>query len=286
MVKQILIVKHLFQRAERTLAESGPIASGLAISLLQDATELMLWTVAKELNPELTAKQQSFDALWEKVDEAILARNGERLIGRAKLIELNKARVIFKHYGVLPDKSDATRFLPYAHEFLAHVSNLVFWVDFDRVSLVELLSPGEIKTLLTRAREHHGTGQYREAVIETYKAQQLLIGRMVGLVPTVADMGNVASSFQNEYERQAIQGLTNYLFKYLDAMRTVVVKSILRISPNKTIGYFGVDGIRTMDGKWHINLAWSTHTEQQSAEFLEQVTDYAVAAQDVLGDLN
>lgn len=45
-----------------------------------------------------------------------LASAGHKLEDRSKLLELNKARVAFKHYGILPASGEAVKFQTYAED--------------------------------------------------------------------------------------------------------------------------------------------------------------------------
>ena len=111
MISQLLVSKKLYHEGCRQLSLNDPISDGLAVSLFQDAVEIYIWTLIKERsidvgkNPEFTNNLGS------------IANSGTSVPLKAKLLELNKARVNFKHYGNLPAHRDAEKFRSYAQDF-------------------------------------------------------------------------------------------------------------------------------------------------------------------------
>ncbi|PTB99790.1 hypothetical protein C9993_01375 [Marinobacter sp. Z-F4-2] len=109
MIEQVVISKRIFLIAEDYSRQSEPLAAGLAISLLQDAVEQLTWCIAK--HQDLDVKDtEGFVSLLKKIEK----KSGELVPQKAKILELNKARIGFKHYGNLPATSESEKFRLYA----------------------------------------------------------------------------------------------------------------------------------------------------------------------------
>lgn len=117
---QHLLTKRLFLEACAFAARSDPVAAGLAISMLQDAAEMMVWSVVKDKG--LPVKDQSgFVANIEAI-----AKAGHSLSFVPELHELNKARVGFKHYGNLPAAGEVNKHRSAVEGFLLNYFSTAF----------------------------------------------------------------------------------------------------------------------------------------------------------------
>src|SRR5437867_4105252 len=71
-LQQLLLVRQLAREADRHLLARSDFDNGLAVSLMQDAVELMLWTACKQHGVNLTDKA-SFDSMIEKLCDPALS---------------------------------------------------------------------------------------------------------------------------------------------------------------------------------------------------------------------
>lgn len=99
--KQLLLAKYILLRGQDLFSRDDPMSGGLAISLSQDSVEILVWTIAKELEAEVRDKDP-FTKLLDSIESAKKNTARPPLPLKAKLLELNSARVNFKHYGNLP----------------------------------------------------------------------------------------------------------------------------------------------------------------------------------------
>lgn len=133
--------------------------------MLQDSAELYVWTLIKARN--LTAKDQTgFVSHIETLQKA-----GVSVPTAAKQLELNKARVGFKHYGNLPASDEAKMHQTYVEELLRAAMLDHFKILFDELSLVDLVTDGQIKARLKMAEHFVVAGSFREAIDELTKAK-------------------------------------------------------------------------------------------------------------------
>ena len=90
-----------------------------------------------------------FTTLLDKVEKS----SEGTLPHKAKMIELNKARVGFKHYGNLPASSEAEKFRSYTYDFLVVASQRYLEVDFEKVSLSSLISDPKVRNHIEAAEK-------------------------------------------------------------------------------------------------------------------------------------
>jgi hypothetical protein len=108
MVKQLILSKWLFMQGEQYCIDD-PISAGLAISIFQDSVEMFIWSLIKKFDVEVD-KITPFYKYFELIKKSQNNRNKDELPLKAKMLELNNARVGFKHFGNLPDAREAQKF--------------------------------------------------------------------------------------------------------------------------------------------------------------------------------
>jgi hypothetical protein len=126
--------------AERSLSRRTSIGHGLAVSVGQDAVELFLRAVMKERHAPGQKMADEFIKAMDYIDAAADGVEQLKVPFRGKLIELNKARVNFKHYGLSPERSDAERLVGYVSQFFDEATPRFFGTSFEDISLADTLS--------------------------------------------------------------------------------------------------------------------------------------------------
>lgn len=140
MIDQALTAKRLYAIGVGYSDSTDPVAAGLSISLFQDSVEHLVWGICKHL--DVSAKDsESFVSLLEKVELA----TGNTVTGKARILELNKARVAFKHYGILPNPTEATKFRAYTYDFLVLACERYLGLEFDNLTELSLISDPQVR---------------------------------------------------------------------------------------------------------------------------------------------
>ncbi len=98
---------------------------------------------------------QYWGALKHKLQESLPQEESMR--------RLNKSRVDLKHYGILPSKLDIEGFRASASNFLQESTPLIFSIEFDSISLVDLVQSEEVRTTLREAKRKFDAGQTEDA---------------------------------------------------------------------------------------------------------------------------
>ena len=170
VIKKIQMVKLLYDLGDSSFRVGDNIEKvGSGVILLQDAVELFLIALCEHLKIEID-DHISFDKYFVKVEKKM----GKEVPFRRQMTALNRQRVIIKHHGVLPNPSECTHFSRQVKDFFIEISNCYFDMDFDSISLVELLNEGVEKEFLKEAEAFLARGEYEECQINCRKVLYLV----------------------------------------------------------------------------------------------------------------
>lgn len=84
--------------------------------------------------------------------------------------ELNKTRTLIQHYGTTPNDNDARRLIFVARDFLAEFWKEAFGVDYDDVSLFDLITNAKVKELLVEAAKGVKAGNHDKTAANSVQA--------------------------------------------------------------------------------------------------------------------
>jgi hypothetical protein len=272
MLTQVLLAKRLYFEARAFATRQDAFSSGVAISMLQDAVELYLWALIKEKN--LTAKDQA--GLPTHLE--CLQKAGIHVPHSARLVELNKARVGFKHYGNLPAGSETKKFQTYVDEFFHLAIPEHYKIDFDSLSLVDLVADEKVREVLKLAEQKIAATEFQEAADELAKAKLLLFAAMHRYIPKVShDLSNT------DWILNSIEGGKNlrtfaYLSGNLDTLREYTLVSLLRLSLQDYLFLrSNLPNAHQFDsGEWLINRRRDNYTSEECTKALNCLVNLSV----------
>lgn len=158
----LLDLKSLMEHAIFHLQGGSRIDMRLAINHAHHAVELTLRKKA-----ELLGKNPRD---FPKVMNA-LRNSGIRIPYERQIEELNKARVMTQHYGSIPNEDDVRRLVFVARDFIIDFWKDALNVDYDSVSLTDLIGDDEIRKILKEAEK---TDNHEECVTKSVKATYLV----------------------------------------------------------------------------------------------------------------
>lgn len=149
---RLLLAKYFYSRGCDILRDGGLFDPGLAVSLFQDAVEIMLLACGTVVHASPKEKT-GFEALWDEVNRALVAHSRTPLRMKIQVINLNKARVNFKHSGQVPDARVAESCRLDTSEFLSWAANEYFDKEFASLSLVTFVVDEAERDRLQQALE-------------------------------------------------------------------------------------------------------------------------------------
>lgn len=158
-VRRLAFIKYLYRNGMQALALPTPQA-GASVLLFHDAAELFLG-LAVDVLDVAHPRDDSFMSYWQALDPKI---SPERLTRRDGMHKLNKARVALKHHGMIADRLSLDTFAGTIRDFFLENTPTLFGVSFDDVSLVDLVSPEEVRDQVRKAQEFLTHGAYGDAL--------------------------------------------------------------------------------------------------------------------------
>jgi uncharacterized protein YjaG (DUF416 family) len=143
---------------------------GAGIILLQDSVELFLIAMCEQLKVGSTVNinfPMYFEKIKKKVPDKIIPFEND-------MLKLNKLRVSVKHYGVKPYIDDCKTLHNNVYSFFKEISESHLQIDFDSISLINLLNEGKLKKIMKQAEVDLKENNYRECQIGCRKALYLV----------------------------------------------------------------------------------------------------------------
>lgn len=171
LAQRLSLPKFLLREANRVLERPGPYSNGLATSILQDATESFLRTVAIQCRVSISPKQ-SFSEVLGKVAHEIQSVAEHKVV----LTRLNNARVMFKHDGLsASERREVIAFAANVESFLTEVSAAELNVDFTTVSLAGAISHRRTENWIEKAEKALDARDFEGAVQNTSGAMAIYL---------------------------------------------------------------------------------------------------------------
>lgn len=282
--KQILLVKYMFEKASEVFDPNDPFACGLSISLMQDSIEAMVWIVIKEYDAPFKPKD-SFEQLWNSIPKAEQNKEKKELPLRAKMVELNKARVNFKHYGNLPDATDATKFISYTEEFLREVARDFLHIDFEEISYADLIKNKHIRNIIKTAEEEYKKEDWGQALIECADAEQIALSSLNRLFPTVDYNLKKAGNIFSQTNSRGPNEIFNYISGYLESLRNVSVVNLAGVKLPEFLRFKSLipKVHRSHSGKRQVTGRLYKLGEKEVVFCIKYVTDFVIKVQNNIG---
>src|ERR1700745_1168632 len=145
--------------------------SSAAVLLLHDAVEAFLLLAAEHLG---AAAPREFVQYWDVLSPAKLT-SGVNLAVKQGMVRLNKVRVNLKHHGVQPGRAAIDQGLADAATFFAANTRLVVDIDYDQVSMADVIEQDQVRELVRRAEAAKANGDHISAMIALSDACELLL---------------------------------------------------------------------------------------------------------------
>jgi hypothetical protein len=191
----------------------------LSVLTLHDAAELFMHLALEHHDPQ-RKKQIAFMEYFSLLPS---------LSGRTPIERLNTARVGLKHSGVLPASSAIAEFPTAVLSFLGDNCHALLGIDFNRVSMVDLVRSDDVRAHLQSAEAAIVDGEGIKAMGELAIAFAKLtdIHELIGAPPEYLDQFPTAGRFWNTGEIGALRSVVSVLALGLDLRRWARFKRLV-----------------------------------------------------------
>lgn len=254
-LKRVIYSKYLLGRANALAAEGHEMALAGAVLGTHDASEMLMRVVSDVLN----VKWNQFGEFWSNIEAKGLPRP-PRL---GAMDQLNSERTAFKHKGITPNPAKVPTRLLEASSFCEEIANTYLGLDYQSVSLADLIQNTSARTKLKDAEAAAGRGEFGAAVTDCGNAFDILFaearekhkGALVGDIPI--DGRDFVKSPTTESMKAKIQKIG----QTVDAL-------ILGIDPSRLRKFSETTPIRQRTGYGDVTVIWTHgYTTLAKADF-------------------
>lgn len=279
---QLLMVRRLAREAEQRIDRESDFDKAMAVSIMQDAIELLLWTACKERGAP-TRDRSAFDELINLL--SVPERGVGELPMRAQVNEINKARVNFKHYGLMPRPDDAIRLVAYGQAFVSTAAQMLFQVNLAALSEAHLIQNPRLREVVLLAEAALAEGSYQVALYRSrlaYREAKRVVQRWAPAPD--AKLTQLARAFKDRQEQEAIASAFAYLLTYLNDAREAAFRLDLpnRQQREAKFNRLAPTIVVTAGGQESVNYP-DTWTLENATFCVSFARDYATAVDRRLG---
>jgi len=154
-LKRLGYAKYIYSQGVEHITHHTQLSNALAILSFQDATEILMLIIADELS----YKPGDFMSNWSEVE-----KKGKKLPLKNQMDRLNRLRVSFKHHAVLPNRDDVLDCQNNVRDFMVSATQSVLGLDFNSITLADLVENPTIRESLAEAEKALDLGQYEESM--------------------------------------------------------------------------------------------------------------------------
>jgi hypothetical protein len=274
-VRKIALAKQLYQHAVTQAAHDTLTARILSVISFDLATETLLRAAVASLDPSRTPAD-GFSGLIQQLESLLVSASLGPLPDRGNVIHVHSIRNDAQHRARHPSKTEVSDARTYTRDFLNKATQLLWGLNIDAVSLVDLVSHQRLRDLLQDAERHFQAHEFVRTAEQACAALTLayeyvedsIVGRLPGFTGGFA--------MHDAWGKPASQHDSREMLRAFERMRDTVLISALGLNYTDQARFRQLAGSVsfTMDGKAHPHGAKQTLSEAE-AEF---VLAYAIGA--------
>lgn len=276
--RRIVNAKYVFERAMGFQGESAEMSLSVALLLAHDAVELLMLAVLDHVGAKPNARRNFMD-FWPDMKQATSQEPPDLI----PMDALNKLRVGLKHNGNLPHAQTVRDLIPRCKGFFENVLHAFCQLQYEDVSLLDLLEDAEVVSLLKKSEQAFQSEDKLSAMLNLKFAFDK-IERPEGKILPILESPQ-KPSVPYELRGFGIDRYIDQLHSFLDECAKSTNAIMLKIDRLQYAAYLRVGPYIqwTMDGRPHIRSshAFESLTREEFDRWKAFVVDYAFKAADV-----
>jgi hypothetical protein len=154
-MRRLAYIRYLHQLGTDQARLPEPQSSA-SVLVLHDAVESFLLLAAEHLN---VTPPHEFDKYWDALSPN-RQQGGVDLSGKQGMKRLNKVRVNLKHHGAHPDTATIGQAVRDTATFLAANTTVVFGLDYQTISMADVLAQEPVRDLVRKAETESSDGDH------------------------------------------------------------------------------------------------------------------------------
>ena len=160
IIQRLSYIKYLYLKRVEQSQQAEEVA-GFSVLAFHDAIEMILMLVYEHLDCGNDKNYKTIDDYLGNIPDIKM---------KESVKTLNKCRISMKHQGQFPSKSDIEKHRINTHSFFQENTLSLLQLDFDQISLIDLVSFSECKQYLFTAQKNRNEDKCFECTVETRKA--------------------------------------------------------------------------------------------------------------------
>lgn len=214
IMRRLSFIYYLKNKADDDASRPSPGPS-VSVLTLHDSIELYLYVASEHL---AASKPTGIDFMgyWERISEKL--PEDEKLSHKASMERLNRARKNLKHGGVRPHEADVNTFRVAVDEFFHQNTPVIFGIDFEDISLVNLIEFEGTKEYLEKSETYKNSGNYKESLLHSAYAFESLLLELksysrdeLGYTPLISNISHRSRHYSSGYTHSKSKiWLSNY----------------------------------------------------------------------------
>ncbi len=162
--KRLILVKQLYQHAVvQSASQHSTISRILSVIGFDLAVETVLKAMVSSLEPS-KAPANSFQGLVQQGDRLLATAGYSPVPDKANIQYVHSIRNDAQHKAKYPNESDVSDCRTYTRDFLRSVLTDVWGLDFDKISLTDLVQDNTVTQFLSDAETALSKDDYQQAV--------------------------------------------------------------------------------------------------------------------------
>ncbi|MGI0027042.1 MAG: hypothetical protein ACREAD_04295 [Nitrosopumilaceae archaeon] len=222
-LKKLVLAKQLFHRALIQSNSLSNIDKIMSVIMFDLATETTLNSIISSLDPQKTASD-GFPSLLNQVDDLISKKGLGNIPDRANIIHVHNIRNDAQHDARYPNNSEISDCQTYTRDFLQKISLLIWNLDFDRISMADLIQNQKIQTYLKKAENALLNKDYKITVEQSvigFEKTLNYVGRAIVGSAYFSSSSSIVVSDSFGRDPKPDRNLTNTIEKMSDTLRLV-----------------------------------------------------------------
>ena len=297
--KKLVLVKQIYQRA--VIDSSGLLsATNRMVSVIEFdlAMETILKAIVLALNPSKTPPT-GFPELIKEVNLLLKSAN---LPDEAHVRHVRHIRNNAQHQAIYPNETDVSDCRTHTRDFLNAIIQQVWSVNFENISLADLIEDPDIKQLMLDAYQQYEEQNYSGAVDLASEAmdrttdhiEKAVVGELphrIEGIATTDHLAEVETAMEKEdgmYRLSRHTDTERVLLTTFRRMREILMYLALELNLSQLVRYRQIIGTTffTRDNKHHRVSGKRPNIDQADAEFaLSYCTDAIVRIEAHVGSL-
>lgn len=241
--KKLILVRQIFQRA---ILQQGNRYSYvdriMALIGFDLCNETILKAVIGSVSPKDSIKTD-FQSIVNQAESILLANQLSNIPDKPKIQHVRALRNDAQHKAKYPNENDVSDCRTYTQDFLRQITQNVWGLDFETISLVDLIQNIEVKKLLMSASEKLTKQDYTDSAFDSKAAFQAMISSVKNPIMGVINT-RVLSQNSSEFTeiikiQEEIDELRNLLMYSIMGLDLRNFKNYKEITNTTFIGYLG-----------------------------------------------